>query len=223
MSTDEKSRDAFRTIAEVGAILELPQHVLRYWESQFKQIKPVKRQGNRRLYRPSDIELIAGLKQLLHEQNCTLRGAQKILHEKGVKHVATLGAESLDWSGSPGVEVETPRQREAAEDRVVDSAETVASETRDMDAPVITERAATTTEPEPVVKDAEGPDIKDAVVISFSACSREFSFSSSSLDRLSNEELRRVNELLVSLHALRSAAAKEISDISTKFGLASTP
>ena len=223
MSADEKSRDAFRTIAEVGAILELPQHVLRYWESQFKQIKPVKRQGNRRLYRPSDIELIAGLQQLLHEQNCTLRGAQKILHEKGIKHVAALGAESLDWSDSSGVEFENPRQREDGEGHDVDATEAAASEPHDMDVQVIKQQAATTTEPEHVAEDAEGHDIKDPVVISFSACSREFSFSSSSLDRLNNEELRRVNELLVSLHALRSSAAKEISDISTKFGLASTP
>ena len=223
MSTDEKSRDAFRTITEVGAILELPQHVLRYWESQFKQIKPVKRQGNRRLYRPSDIELIAGLKQLLHEQNCTLRGAQKILHEKGIKHVAALGAESLDWNDSPGAEDGPPRQQEAAKDHAVDPAVAVASEPRDTDAPAIEEQATTTSEPEPVVEDRESPDIRDAVVISFFACSREFSFSSSSLDRLSNDEFQRVNELLASLHALRGRAATEISDISTKFGLASAP
>ena len=204
-------------------MLELPQHVLRYWESQFKQIKPVKRQGNRRLYRPSDIELIAGLKQLLHEQNCTLRGAQKILHEKGIKHVAALGAGSLDWSDSAGAEDEPPRQQEGAEGHAVDSAVAVVSEPRDTDAPAIEEQATTTREPGPVVEDTESQVTGDAVVISFFACSREFSFSSGSLDRLSNDELRRVDELLASLHALRSRTATEISDISTKFGLASTP
>ena len=108
MPTIKKSDDAFRTIAEVSAMLGVEQHALRYWESQFKQVKPVKRKGNRRLYRPSDIRLIAGLKKLLHEDNYTLKGVQKILGQKGVEHVATLGSEYLldrglieDTSGEP--------------------------------------------------------------------------------------------------------------------------
>ena len=95
MSTIKKSDDAFRTIAEVSAMLGVEQHALRYWESQFKQVRPVKRKGNRRLYRPSDIRLIAGLKKLLHEDNYTLKGAQKILGQKGIEHVASLGSEYL--------------------------------------------------------------------------------------------------------------------------------
>lgn len=99
MSTIQKSDDAFRTIAEVSAMLGVEQHALRYWESQFKQVRPVKRKGNRRLYRPADIRLIAGLKKLLHEDNYTLKGAQKILGQKGIEHVATLGSEYLQERG----------------------------------------------------------------------------------------------------------------------------
>ena len=99
MPTIKKSDDAFRTIAEVSAMLGVEQHALRYWESQFKQVRPVKRKGNRRLYRRSDIRLIAGLKKLLHEDNYTLKGAQKILGQKGIEHVASLGSEYLQERG----------------------------------------------------------------------------------------------------------------------------
>ncbi len=92
----KKSRDAYRTISEVEELLNTPAHVLRYWESKFPQIAPVKRAGNRRYYRPSDIDLIAGIKKLLHDEGFTIRGAQKILHEKGVPHVTSLIASPLE-------------------------------------------------------------------------------------------------------------------------------
>ena len=85
-----KAPDAFRTISEVSEALNTPAHVLRFWESKFSQIKPVKRAGGRRYYRPDDISLLAGIKHLLHEQGMTIKGAQKLLREKGVKHVAGL-------------------------------------------------------------------------------------------------------------------------------------
>ena len=85
-----KSRDAFRTISEVADLLETPAHVLRFWESKFTQVKPVKRAGGRRYYRPGDIELLAGIKQLLHDDGMTIKGVQKVLREQGVKHVAGL-------------------------------------------------------------------------------------------------------------------------------------
>lgn len=87
-----KSRDAFRTISEVSEALDTPTHVLRFWESKFAQIKPVKRAGGRRYYRPEDVDLLAGIKTLLHEHGMTIKGAQKLLKEQGVKHVSTLGA-----------------------------------------------------------------------------------------------------------------------------------
>jgi DNA-binding transcriptional MerR regulator len=89
----EKSPDAFRTISEVADHLDTPAHVLRFWESRFPQIKPVKRAGGRRYYRPTDVALLEGIKRLLHDEGLTIRGVQKILREQGIKHVAGLADE----------------------------------------------------------------------------------------------------------------------------------
>jgi DNA-binding transcriptional MerR regulator len=86
----EKSRDAFRTISEVAELLDTPAHVLRFWESRFPQIRPVKRAGGRRYYRPSDVALLSGIKRLLHGDGLTIRGAQKVLRENGIRHVMSL-------------------------------------------------------------------------------------------------------------------------------------
>ncbi len=85
-----KSPDAFRTISEVAEWLETPAHVLRFWESKFSQVKPVKRAGGRRYYRPSDMALIGGIKTLLHDEGMTIKGVQKLLREQGVKHVTSF-------------------------------------------------------------------------------------------------------------------------------------
>lgn len=85
-----KSADAFRTISEVAEWLETPAHVLRFWESKFTPVKPVKRAGGRRYYRPQDMRLLGGIKKLLHEDGMTIKGVQKLLREEGVKHVAAL-------------------------------------------------------------------------------------------------------------------------------------
>jgi len=86
----DKSPEAFRTISEVAEALETPAHVLRFWESRFPQIRPVKRAGGRRYYRPSDVALLSGIRHLLHDQGMTIRGVQKVLREQGVRHVASL-------------------------------------------------------------------------------------------------------------------------------------
>lgn len=86
----EKSPDAFRTISEVAEWLDTPAHVLRFWESRFTQVKPVKRAGGRRYYRPADMLLLGGIKKLLHEDGLTIRGVQKMLREQGVKTVSAL-------------------------------------------------------------------------------------------------------------------------------------
>ncbi len=91
-----KAKDAFRTISEVAEWLDTPTHVLRFWESKFSQIKPVKGAGGRRYYRPTDMDLLGGIKQLLHEDGLTIKGTQKLLREKGVKYVATLGPSMTD-------------------------------------------------------------------------------------------------------------------------------
>lgn len=99
-----KSPEAFRTISEVAAMLDVPQHVLRFWESRFPQIKPVKRAGGRRFYRPEDVDLLRGIRLLLYFEGYTIRGAQKILREKGVRYTAALGREQAGnrrASGTP--------------------------------------------------------------------------------------------------------------------------
>lgn len=87
-----KSPDAFRTISEVADWLGIQAHVLRFWESKFSQVKPVKRAGGRRYYRPTDMQLLGGIKQLLYEDGLTIKGVQKILREQGVNHVAAMSA-----------------------------------------------------------------------------------------------------------------------------------
>ncbi|MBX4335654.1 MerR family transcriptional regulator [Bartonella raoultii] len=92
----DKSSDAFRTISEVAELLELPQHVLRFWETRFRQIKPMKRGGGRRYYRPSDIDLLNAIKQLLYDQGYTIKGVQRLLKENGVAFVTGFGNGDLD-------------------------------------------------------------------------------------------------------------------------------
>jgi DNA-binding transcriptional MerR regulator len=104
-----KSQSAFRTISEVATTLDTPTHVLRFWESKFSQIKPVKRAGGRRYYRPEDIDLLSGIKTLLHDQGMTIKGAQKLLKENGVKHVIAIGADTAPVPvAAPSPEPETP-------------------------------------------------------------------------------------------------------------------
>ena len=109
----EKSRDAFRTISEVADWLDVPTHVLRFWESRFSQIKPVKRAGGRRYYRPSDMRVIGGVKVLLHDQGMTIRGVQKLFREEGIKHVSSYAPDLF----GEDMEVEAPALNEDALER----------------------------------------------------------------------------------------------------------
>src|SRR5438132_13213546 len=86
----DKSPDAFRTISEAAEELNAPQHVLRFWETRFTQIKPMKRSGGRRYYRPDDIDLLRGIRRLLYGEGYTIRGVQRILKEHGVSSVQRL-------------------------------------------------------------------------------------------------------------------------------------
>jgi DNA-binding transcriptional MerR regulator len=90
---DEKSPDAFRTISEAAEELDLPQHVLRFWESRFREIKPMKRGGGRRFYRPDDLDLLRGIRHLLYGEGYTIRGVQRILREHGIKFVQVVWQE----------------------------------------------------------------------------------------------------------------------------------
>jgi len=89
--TIEKSVDAFRTISEVAESLAVPQHVLRFWETRFSQVKPMKRAGGRRYYRPADVELLRGIHDLLYKKGYTIRGVQLILKDEGQAYVSAIG------------------------------------------------------------------------------------------------------------------------------------
>ncbi len=97
-----KGPDAFRTISEVARELDVPQHVLRFWESRFTQVHPMKRRGGRRHYRPEDIALLRGIHRLLYVDGFTIKGVQKILRERGIAHV--VAAAQNGGSEAGGVE-----------------------------------------------------------------------------------------------------------------------
>ncbi|MBD8650027.1 MerR family transcriptional regulator [Rhizobium sp. CFBP 13726] len=88
----DKSPDAFRTISEVADDLDLPQHVLRFWETRFPQIKPMKRGGGRRYYRPEDVDLLKGIRHLLYDHGYTIKGVQKLLKTNGNKFVSAIAS-----------------------------------------------------------------------------------------------------------------------------------
>ncbi len=95
-----KAAEAFRTIGEVADELDVPKHVLRFWEAKFPQIRPMKRGGGRRYYRPEDMELLRGIRHLLHAEGYTIKGVQKILREQGIDQVKTLVREATDASSA---------------------------------------------------------------------------------------------------------------------------
>jgi DNA-binding transcriptional MerR regulator len=87
----EKSPEAFRTISEVAEDLDVPQHVLRFWETRFSQVKPLKRGGGRRYYRPDDVDLLKGIRYYLYGEGYTIKGVQRILKDRGIRHVVEIG------------------------------------------------------------------------------------------------------------------------------------
>jgi DNA-binding transcriptional MerR regulator len=111
----EKSPDAFRTISEVAQDLDVPQHVLRFWESRFREIKPMKRGGGRRYYRPDDVDLLRGIRHLLYGEGYTIRGVQRLLREQGVRFVQGV------WQ--PGAPQPAPQAADEAPEPEVDEPE----------------------------------------------------------------------------------------------------
>jgi DNA-binding transcriptional MerR regulator len=116
---DHKAPDAFRSISEVADELDLPQHVLRFWESRFRDIKPMKRGGGRRYYRPDDVNLLRGIRHLLYGEGYTIRGVQRILREQGAKFVAVVWQE-----GAPQPPHGASEDEDLAEESVLAEAET---------------------------------------------------------------------------------------------------
>lgn len=111
----EKGPEAFRTISEVAEELGVPQHVLRFWETRFPQIKPIKRGGGRRYYRPNDVDLLTGIKHLLYGEGYTIRGVQRILKEQGGRKVAAYAD-----GGAPAPEPADLDPDEARADRAAE-------------------------------------------------------------------------------------------------------
>ena len=112
----EKAPDAFRTISEVAEELDVPQHVLRFWETRFGQIKPLKRGGGRRYYRRDDVDLLKGIKAYLYAEGYTIRGVQRLLKERGLKHVVEKGRGPVEAGakmGVPGSAVEADEDMES--------------------------------------------------------------------------------------------------------------
>jgi DNA-binding transcriptional MerR regulator len=104
----EKSPDAYRTIREVADSLDLPQHVLRFWETRFPQIRPLKRAGGRRYYRPDDIERLRIIKRLLYDEGYTIKGVQKLFKEQGVQALSAVALPPVGPSEEPASAVEPP-------------------------------------------------------------------------------------------------------------------
>lgn len=111
----DKAAEAFRTISEVADDLDVPQHVLRFWETRFQQIKPMKRGGGRRYYRPGDVDLLKGIRHLLYDKGYTIRGVQRILRENGNAHVIAIGHGEVTAADA---------YDEASEDEAVEKART---------------------------------------------------------------------------------------------------
>ncbi len=118
----EKSPDAFRTISEVAEELNVPQHVLRFWETRFSQIKPMKRAGGRRYYRPADVDLVKGIRVLLYGEGYTIRGVQRIFKEEGPPYIVSIGRGEvkprsgdarLEGAPAPGAAKVAPRLSKA--------------------------------------------------------------------------------------------------------------
>src|SRR5579859_1821538 len=114
-----KSEAAFRTISEVSEDLDVPQHVLRFWESKFAQIKPLKRGGGRRYYRPEDVVLLGHIRDLLYRDGYTIRGVQKLLREPGARGRMEAGEPESPQSQTLDVIAEPPEEASSGQDEVL--------------------------------------------------------------------------------------------------------
>ncbi len=113
----EKAPDAFRTISEVAQELDVPQHVLRFWESRFREIKPMKRGGGRRYYRPDDLDLLRGIRHLLYGEGYTIRGVQRLLREQGVRFVQNVWQPGAPQPVHQPAEEDEPSEQDVADER----------------------------------------------------------------------------------------------------------
>lgn len=151
----EKATDAFRTISEVAEDLDLPQHVLRFWETKFSQIRPMKRGGGRRYYRPDDVELLRGIQYLLYGEGYTIKGVQRILKEQGARFVMEV------WR-HPGEPIPMAPNAGLAEDEDAESFES-AAEVEEPESEMVSEpiRPAARNEPKMEPQSARAPEVEE--------------------------------------------------------------
>ena len=210
-----KSAEAFRSISEVAIELDVPQHVLRFWESRFVQVKPVKRAGGRRYYRPEDVDLLKGIRALLYSEGLTIRGVQKVLKERGLRHVADLGrgeARALEPRQAQVqviekiVYVEKPVAAPAKKPRATH----LRAVPHTMDLPLFDEPPPSRDFP---VLDSAPPTVRQAVMEpeTVTAKAIEATTASPDEDGLAVEDVERLEELLDELKGLkrRLQAARE--------------
>ncbi len=169
----DKAPDAFRTISEVADELDVPQHVLRFWETRFSQIKPMKRSGGRRYYRRDDVELLRGIRHLLYGQGYTIRGVQRILREQGIKAVQGFsGGLALRHAvAAPGPEIDEPEIDDVVVEEAEGNEDIAASSARTREPPAVRAMpsvpASNSTQPlaapvrEPIVVNRLGPEKAD--------------------------------------------------------------
>lgn len=173
----EKSPEAFRTISEVATDLDVPQHVLRFWESRFSQVRPIKRAGGRRYYRPEDIDLLRGIRALLYREGFTIKGAQKVMRDKGLRYVSDLGrAVKVTPVVTFAPVVETPLEEPRHARAVL----------------AVVERAHMIAREEPIVLDAEGVDVEEGIAEETKA------------DMLASEENLNLEQLLAELLQMKT-------------------
>lgn len=183
-----KSADAFRTISEVADVLDVQKHVLRFWEVKFPQIRPMKRGGGRRYYRPEDMVLLRGIQHLLHAEGYTIKGVQKILREQGVEQVKVHGLAATALAESGG---KVPAAKPAASKQLPGSSESAPA------APVtsagrVRALPKSATKPEAPAKGAPSAFIAviDAAIKELQACRAALVDAASTASQVSREQPR---------------------------------
>jgi DNA-binding transcriptional MerR regulator len=196
----DKAPDAFRTISEVADDLDIPQHVLRFWETRFTQIKPMKRSGGRRYYRPDDVDLLRGIRRLLYGEGYTIRGVQRILKEHGIKSVQGL----IDGSPSTPSFAATPHDHPEHDD---DAADIAAADEDDIEEDEVVEAPAALRRAPEFAPVARRPD--PAVLPPVSPVTAARAENNVAARRLDTTRLRAALDDLIACRQLLDHALKE--------------
>jgi DNA-binding transcriptional MerR regulator len=202
----DKAPDAFRTISEVADDLDIPQHVLRFWETRFTQIKPMKRSGGRRYYRPDDVDLLRGIRRLLYGEGYTIRGVQRILKEHGIKSVQGL----VDGTSAPAFgKLDEAALNSVLAEEVLDDGQALEADEDDeeFEAPAIPRRAPNVAAPASGVDPGTRPLQHEQVIAA--SLTEGAAAASIRANRLDTARLETVLQDLIACRALLDSALKE--------------